>query len=82
MSLGRDEMQDDGSHDARTAMIAPLRLSGNKPRVSIARTASMAILIKVQTMSRFLPLQSWDFPFRYNDASHAINDLYPFEQGL
>lgn len=38
-----------------TAMIAPLRLSGNKPRVSIARTASMAILIKVQTMSRFLP---------------------------
>ena len=38
-----------------TATIAPLRLSGITPRLSITRTASMAILIKAQAMAAPFP---------------------------
>ena len=37
------------------AMMPPRRLSGKTPKVSIARTASIAILIKIRAMSRPFP---------------------------
>lgn len=54
-----------------TAMIAPLRLSGITPRLSITRTASMAILIKAQAMSRSLPFTGEYAPGRQFPARPA-----------
>src|SRR4029077_12969812 len=58
-----------------TAMIAPLRLSGITPRLSITRTASMVILIKAQAMSRSLPFTGEYAPGRQFPARPATIKL-------
>ena len=43
------------------AMKPPLRLSGKMPKVSIIRTASIAILTKIETMDRPPPCETFSY---------------------